>query len=388
MTQIRGFIPPTRRPNALGVHSLDYFSLAVPDLGEAQRFYQNFGLDVRERGEALHLGTDGFDHSWGILSEGPRKQLQHLSFGAFADDMDRFRARLDQLGIERLDPPPDFESNGLWFHDCDGILIEIKVAGKTSPNAKSEVSNPSSPPGVQGAFMRGQAPMVRPRRLAHILIFTRDIPRTIRFYQNVLGLRLSDEAGGVVAFMHGIHGSDHHLIALAKSDAPGFHHASWDVGSIQDVGLGAMQMADKGFSAGWGLGAPCAGIQLLPLCPRSLGQLRRVLVGYRLRAGGDGLAGGSSCPREQPVSLGTGAAEGLRHQLRIPGHGTAGKGGGHNPPGGPVATPAHRRKNKDLKIKNQIACRMERWGRPPRRQRTRLASLATGHARKGETSHE
>jgi len=254
VTQIRGFIPPTRRPNALGIHSLDYFSLAVPDLGEAQRFYQNFGLDVRERGEALHLGTDGFEHSWGILSEGSRKQLQHLSFGAFADDMDRFRARLDQLDIERLDPPPGFESNGLWFRDCNGVLIEIKVAGKTSPNAKSEVSNPSSPPGVQGAFMRGQAPLVRPRRLAHILIFTRDIPRTIRFYQDVLGLRLSDEAGGVVAFMHGIHGSDHHLIALAKSDAPGFHHASWDVGSIQEIGLGAMQMADKGFSAGWGLG--------------------------------------------------------------------------------------------------------------------------------------
>ena len=29
---------------------------------------------------------------------------------------------------------------------------------------------------------------------------------------------------------------------------------SWDVGSVNDVGLGALQMADKGFTAGWGLG--------------------------------------------------------------------------------------------------------------------------------------
>ena len=54
--------------------------------------------------------------------------------------------------------------------------------------------------------------------------------------------------------MHGIHGSDHHLVAFAKSDAGGFHHCSWDVASVNDVGLGAMQMANHGHLAGWGLG--------------------------------------------------------------------------------------------------------------------------------------
>jgi hypothetical protein len=57
-----------------------------------------------------------------------------------------------------------------------------------------------------------------------------------------------------VAFMHGIHGSDHHLLALVKSTAPGFHHCSWDVSSLNDIGLGAMRMADKGYTKGWGLG--------------------------------------------------------------------------------------------------------------------------------------
>src|SRR5262249_27398764 len=38
------------------------------------------------------------------------------------------------------------------------------------------------------------------------------------------------------------------------SERPGMHHLSWEVPSIRDVGLGAMQMADKGFSRGWGLG--------------------------------------------------------------------------------------------------------------------------------------
>ena len=44
------------------------------------------------------------------------------------------------------------------------------------------------------------------------------------------------------------------MIAFVKADGPGLHHLSWDVPSINDIGLGAMQMADKGFTAGWGLG--------------------------------------------------------------------------------------------------------------------------------------
>ncbi len=47
---------------------------------------------------------------------------------------------------------------------------------------------------------------------------------------------------------------DHHLLAFAKSDAPGFHHCSWDVNRIDDIGIGAANMADKGFIKGWGLG--------------------------------------------------------------------------------------------------------------------------------------
>jgi hypothetical protein len=44
------------------------------------------------------------------------------------------------------------------------------------------------------------------------------------------------------------------VLAFAKSGQPGFHHSSWVVNSIDEIGLGAMQMADAGFATGWGLG--------------------------------------------------------------------------------------------------------------------------------------
>jgi catechol 2,3-dioxygenase len=255
MTQIRPLAQPlTRRPGELGVHSLDHFNFSVPDPEQARKFYSSFGLDLREEGGRLNVYTHGHPHRWGSIVEGPRKKLQFISFGAFEDDLPRFRERLDAQRIERIDPPPGVQSNGLWFRDPDGIPIEIRVAEKSSPNEKSTFESISSPPGVAGAPSCSTKPFVQPRRLAHVLVFTRDIPRTIKFYSEVLGLRLSDRSGDMIAFMHAIHGSDHHVIAFVKAEGPGLHHLSWDVPSINHIGLGAMQMADKGFTAGWGLG--------------------------------------------------------------------------------------------------------------------------------------
>ncbi len=255
MTQIRSLAEPApRRPGELGVHSVDHFALAVPDLADAEKFYGAFGLDVRAENSALGIYTRGHPHRWGAVVEGARKKLHHLSFGVFEDDMARFQERLKARGIARLDPPPGFESNGIWLRDHDGNLIELRVAEKVSPNEKSAFVSGSVGPGQRGAPNRSKVKPVYPRRLSHVLCFTRDVAKAVAFYRDVLGLRLSDRTGEVIAFMHGIHGSDHHMLAFAKSEAPGMHHCSWDVGSVNDIGLGALQMAGKGFTRGWGLG--------------------------------------------------------------------------------------------------------------------------------------
>ena len=138
MTAIKGFIEPTRRPGELGIHSVDHFHFAVPDLAVAQNFYREFGLDVGEKGNTLTLDTFGHPHRWGSIGEGPRKKFGYISFGAFEDDIERFAARLQAMGVKRLDPPPGIDSNGLWFHDHDGVLVEIKVAAKSVAGRKEQ----------------------------------------------------------------------------------------------------------------------------------------------------------------------------------------------------------------------------------------------------------
>ncbi len=255
MTSIRSLSStPHRRPGMLGVHSVRDFHFSVPDLSVADRFYKAFGLDVRSDGDRLDLFTHGHEQRWGSIGEGIRKKFGFISFGIYEEDEHPFKRRLEELSIDRMDPPAGFDSNGIWFRDLDGNPIEIRVAEKTAPDEKAIVSNPSGLPNLRNAPSRSQAPLVYPRRLAHILLFTRDISKTIAFYERVLGMRLSDRSGEIIAFMHGIHGSDHHMVAFAKSDAPGLHHLSWDVGSINDVGFGAKQMVEKGYVDGWGLG--------------------------------------------------------------------------------------------------------------------------------------
>jgi catechol 2,3-dioxygenase-like lactoylglutathione lyase family enzyme len=255
MTAIRGYVAPTTESDALGVHSLDQFVLSVPDGSVAEDFYGSFGLDVQTKGNVMAIRTFGHDHRWGSVIEGAKqKALHHLSFGCYAEDIGRLKARIEGNGVKLIDPPPGFESNGFWFRNHEGILIEIKVAPKVSPDRKSESEWITAGPGKPGAATRAKSPPVRPRRLSHVLLFTRDVDASLEFYARNLGLRMTDRASDLIVFMHGIHGSDHHMLALVKSSAPGFHHCSWDVASVQDIGLGAMRMADKGWTKGWGLG--------------------------------------------------------------------------------------------------------------------------------------
>src|SRR4029453_18595484 len=245
-----------RRDGPPAVHSLHRFVFTVPDLDAAAAFYSDFGLDVRRGDARLDLHPVGHEHRWGTSHQqaGP-KRLQYVSFGAFPEDYERIVDRLQKLGIKPTAPHPLAHEEGTWFLDPEGTPVQLVVSRKVTPAAKSTAAPSASPvPGAGAAPSRSKAGEVKPRRLSHILLFTSDVMRSVRFYSDALGLRLSDQSGDIIAFLHGAHSSDHHLIAFAKSDGPGLHHSSWDVATFDDVGLGMQQMIDRGHTDGWGVG--------------------------------------------------------------------------------------------------------------------------------------
>ena len=177
-----------------------------------------------------------------------------MSFGIDATDVDAMAERIARHGLA-CEPHPLSDGAGLWLRNPDGTPVQLVVAPKVSPNQKTQPTPQTVVPRGQGAApSRSRVQKVHPRRLSHVLVFTPDVRGMVRFCTEVLGLRLSDGSGDIIAFVHTPHGSDHHLVAFAKSHAPGLHHSSWDVGSVDEVGRGSEQMRGAGFPVGWGVG--------------------------------------------------------------------------------------------------------------------------------------
>ena len=244
----------SRRRDRLGVHSIGEFLMTVPALEDARRFYDTFGLDVREEQGGLALRTHGNAHVWGRLRAGPRKKFEQLTFHCFEDDFDAVKRHVHAQGVALLPAPQGASSEGLWLRSPDGMLLQVRAGAKTAPDAVTHQSAPLPKDGTRCAPYRRHATAVRPQRLSHIALTTSSVTAQMDFYTRVLGLRLSDHSGEGVAFLHGPHGSDHHLVALAASAGPGLHHLSWDVPTVDHVGLGAITMQAAGYTAGWGVG--------------------------------------------------------------------------------------------------------------------------------------
>lgn len=255
MTTVHGAQSTRSHHDVLAVHSIDNIVFTVPDIEEAVKFYNAFGLHGVRDGNALDLYTVGHSHRWMRVIENKQpKVLQFLSFGIYKKDEAAFKEKIEKLGLACA-PHPLATQEGLWLTGPDGHPFQLVVADKVSPNQKT-------PPALKrglarqdaAAPARSQIGKVHPRWLSHVLLFTPHVSGVVDFCEQVLGLRLSDRSGDLVAFMHTPHGSDHHLLACVKSEGPGLHHTSWDLGSIDEVGEGSEQMRNAGYADGWGVG--------------------------------------------------------------------------------------------------------------------------------------
>jgi catechol 2,3-dioxygenase len=238
----------------MAVRALLHYALEVPDQTVGERFYRSFGLtDAPARLDAASLRPVDLERAAVLLYGGPRKRLHHLAFGAPGDEFEATRESLRRAGVRETDPPRGATDGGMWIRDPDGNAVNVRPEGGEMPPEDPPLAVNS--PGhitriaVRGAPDRGDA---RPRRLGHVLLFTPDVDRQIAFYTRALGLRLSDRSRSVIAFLRC--STDHHNLAFAASTGPGFHHGSFQVGSVDEIAMGAAHMQEAGWPAGWGLG--------------------------------------------------------------------------------------------------------------------------------------
>jgi catechol 2,3-dioxygenase-like lactoylglutathione lyase family enzyme len=86
-----------------------------------------------------------------------------------------------------------------------------------------------------------------------VIYTTPDIDSSSRFLGEVLGFKLSDRVPDVIEFHRCSH--DHHNIGLINAPVPYFHHSSWQVDDVDQIGHAAMRLiAVDPDRHVWGLG--------------------------------------------------------------------------------------------------------------------------------------
>ena len=238
------------------ISGLHHYALEVPDLAVAEGFLQDFGLETSEKDGSLVARCPGRDQDQVRLVQAPAKRLHHVTFTLRPGSMDAVREALDRAGTPVIEPPAGATEEGLWIRDPDGTAVQLLHAepAPSRPVAEVLVNIGATQQRLNVAQWTQATKDVLPRRLGHSLLFTAQPGPMTDFYTQVLGLRLSDTIHhDRVTFLNAGAG-DHHVFGFIASTHPGFHHASFEVPSIDAIAIGADRMRARGRGAGWGLG--------------------------------------------------------------------------------------------------------------------------------------
>jgi 2,3-dihydroxybiphenyl 1,2-dioxygenase len=223
----------------MSIGSLGYLGFQVKDAAAWDAFGTGvLGLMPAEpAGAARRFRLD--DLAWRIAVEtGEADDLAYVGFEvAGPAELEAVRSRVAEGGVAVGNGDPDLiaERGVLGLISCqdpDGLSVEVFYG----PTLRSETPF-ASPAGV-AAFVTGD------QGLGHVVLSTKDIAAARRFYQDMLGFRLSDvirmRAGPQFSFdMEFFHCNPrHHTLALMPIATPRrLHHFMIQVPTLDAVGF-------------------------------------------------------------------------------------------------------------------------------------------------------
>jgi catechol 2,3-dioxygenase len=222
------------------IAALRSVALSVPDLAAAEIFYtQVWRLVVADRAPGvLYLRGSGPDHHLLALHERPgTPQILHVTLRA------RTQQALDAVsdaavaagGVVEQGVGPACDPAGgrrVLLRDPHGRRFEV-VFG--------DASRPADDP----------APRDMPRRLAHAVLNSHDVPVAQGFLEAALGFRLADRTR-IMAFMNC--DADHHSLAIGDTDNDALNHVAFLMPTLDAVMRGGGRMKDAGHAIEWGPG--------------------------------------------------------------------------------------------------------------------------------------
>ena len=217
------------------VKRLRHVTFASPDVEAQLDYYRSIiGLAVIGRDDRrVILGTDS-DELTLVLEHGPASRLTAIACEVAPGlDLSDLQKPLASLGIEsevRSDTAPGIPKT-LVFNDPDGLQIELF--------SRWDFCKPVEP-------IRGLAVA----KLGHVALYTPDPKRAAKFFERVLGFRVSDRIEENFVFLRC--GPEHHAMNFARGTEARIHHLAFELRDASHMHQACDLLGRNKFQILWG----------------------------------------------------------------------------------------------------------------------------------------
>jgi catechol 2,3-dioxygenase-like lactoylglutathione lyase family enzyme len=202
----------------LQVTRIGHATFETPDIERQIEYQVNvLGLSVAERGRDHAIMKTALGQLTLILKRGDAPRCTGLAFQVDPSlSADELRKRLMEGGIRselRNDSIPGIGET-LSFKDPQGTTIEVFAEARLLDEDRSPK-----------AFL--------PLKLGHLAFKAMDMHEMVKFYDEVLGFRVSDWRKGIFVWMRC--GPDHHTVNFAKGDMAKMHHIAFELADRAEI---------------------------------------------------------------------------------------------------------------------------------------------------------
>ena len=219
------------------VRRIAYATFETPDVRRLTDYYvEVLGLAVAAQdGNAAFLASP-IGQPMVVLRRGDAARCAQLTFQvdpqADPGEVVRALARHDIATQRRTDPNP-FAAESILLHDRDGLAVELVRELRFPGDAFASAG-------------------IGPLKLGHVAFNVPDAQRTVDFYVDVLGFRVSDWMGDFFAFLRC--GPDHHTVNFIRSARTKMHHIAFELRDWAHVHDACDHLAKHGRELIWGPG--------------------------------------------------------------------------------------------------------------------------------------
>lgn len=228
------------------VTDLHYVAHAVPDLVAERKFYGlTWGLkEVAEDDGNVYFAAEGSTHPYVIrLRQDDEQKTDLISFSADTRaDVEGVFAQALAAGAKPISEPGTATGPAggyaARFFDPDGRALEV-ICDTEKRQARTLGTGEAIPVG-----------------LSHIVLHSPDIKGLLKFYEDVLGFKVSDWIGEFMVFLRC--NRAHHRLAIMNGP-PSLNHVAFDVTSVDEMMRGLARMTREGVTLSWGPGRHTAG---------------------------------------------------------------------------------------------------------------------------------